>query len=47
MTRALFWIPSAMCVGGAIYLAANHGEGWGWFLFVALLLGGAARRAGD
>ena len=28
-------------VGGAIFLASNHQDGWGWFLFVGLLCAGS------
>ena len=29
---------SLVAIGGGIYLAANGQEGWGWFLFVGLLV---------
>ncbi len=29
------------CVGAATYLAAHETDGWGWFLFSALLCAGA------
>ncbi len=32
------WIPCAICVGAAIYMVSNDVEGWGWFLFVAVLI---------
>jgi hypothetical protein len=28
---------TALCVIGAIIIAASQGEGWGWFLFFAVL----------
>lgn len=31
-------IPSIICAVGAVYLASKSKEGWGWFLFLALLL---------
>ena len=30
------------CIGGAFWLALKEKEGWGWFLFVGLILGMAA-----
>lgn len=30
-------LVSLACVGGAIYLNLTGKEGWGWFLFAALL----------
>jgi hypothetical protein len=34
----LFNIPSILCVISAAYLLYCDKEGWGWFLFVAVLL---------
>ena len=31
-------LPSLTCVFAAFYLAAKDKGGWGWFLFVAVLL---------
>lgn len=31
-------IAAAGCVGAAAYMAINGTTGWGWFLFVALLI---------
>lgn len=31
-------IPSIICVLSGAYLATKDKEGWGWFLFVGLLL---------
>jgi len=36
------YIAAALCVIAAIVLAIMNRDGWGWFLFVALLLAGAA-----
>lgn len=30
--------PSAICMVGAVVLASNGVSGWGWFLFVGLLV---------
>lgn len=30
-------LPFSICAAGAVYLAANGIDGWGWFLFVAAL----------
>lgn len=38
---ALMISPAAILAGGAVYLAAHSLSGWGWFLFVALLLAGS------
>lgn len=32
------YIPSAVCFSAAGYLAANGIDGWGWFLFVGVIL---------
>lgn len=40
-------IPSVLCVIAAVYLAAKDKEGWGWFLFVALIIGSSAIGASD
>jgi hypothetical protein len=32
------WLAILACIGGAIYLMANGKDGWGWLLFVAVLL---------
>ena len=31
-------MASTACIIGAIYLAANDKEGWGWLLFAAILI---------
>ena len=31
-------LPEAACILGAIYLAANGLDGWGWLLVVAVLI---------
>lgn len=36
-------LAALACIGIAWYLAANDKEGWGWFLFVALLCAGSVR----
>jgi hypothetical protein len=38
LTFALFNIPSIVCIGFAGYLCHKDKDGWGWFLFVALML---------
>lgn len=47
MNRALMilmaFTPCCLLVCGAIYLAAQNVDGWGWFLFVAALLGGSVK----
>lgn len=35
------YIAAAICVVAAIVLAILQRDGWGWFLFVAVLLAGA------
>lgn len=37
---ALAFAPPIVLSGGAFYLAANGIDGWGWFLFVAVIIGG-------
>jgi len=37
---ALCLIPSSICIAAAGYMAVHGIDGWGWFLFVGLLLGG-------
>lgn len=32
------WFPTAVCVTAGAILAYNGIEGWGWFLFVAVLI---------
>lgn len=32
------YIPSAVCFAAAGYLAAHGIDGWGWFLFVGVIL---------
>jgi hypothetical protein len=40
--NVLFLIPSAICAAAAAFLCYKERDGWGWFLFAALLLGSAA-----
>jgi hypothetical protein len=40
-------LPGLLCIGLAGYLATQSIEGWGWFLFVALVLGMKALRYSD
>lgn len=39
-------IPSAVSIGIAGYLAVIGKDGWGWFLFIGLLLGSGTLRTG-
>ncbi len=32
-------IPTSTAIGGAIYIMARDQSGWGWLLFVAVILG--------
>lgn len=41
MTFMIALMPSIICVAVAAYMAIRNIEGWGWFLFAALLLAGA------
>lgn len=45
LTVAFVCLPSVASVVGAVYCAVNHVQGWGWFLFVAVLLGGVSLRS--
>jgi predicted membrane protein len=38
MTKFLAFLPVSFCLIAAAILAIINGPGWGWFLFVALLL---------
>lgn len=31
------WDVAALCIAGAIAVAASGNDGWGWLLFVAVL----------
>ncbi len=31
-------LPSVACIIGAVYMACQRIEGWGWLLFVAVLV---------
>ena len=31
-------LPELLCIAGAIYLASNGLEGWGWLLLIAVLI---------
>jgi len=43
MKAILFFIPSIVCIVGAIVLKLYHiEEGWGWLLFAGYLLGQGA-----
>lgn len=33
-------IAAAVAIGGAAFLAYSGTDGWGWFLFVAVLIAG-------
>lgn len=46
MSIALAFIPSAVCAVAAFYMATKGIRGWGWFLFVAILLASAASKIG-
>lgn len=35
----LKWLAVGLCCVGAAIVAARGKDGWGWFLFVAFLLG--------
>lgn len=37
----LAFLPAIILCGGAVYLAAHGISGWGWFLFVAVCVGGS------
>lgn len=41
------FLPSSLCVAGAVYLAVNRIDGWGWFLFVAVCLAGSVKFGED
>lgn len=30
---------AALCIFGAIIIAASGNDGWGWFIFAAILIG--------
>ena len=38
---ALAFTPAIILCAGAVYLAANGIDGWGWRLFVAVVFGGS------
>jgi hypothetical protein len=42
LTVAIVYLPCIASVIGGAYCAVNHVDGWGWFLFVAVLLGGVS-----
>jgi len=31
-------LPELACILGAIYLAANNMDGWGWLLLIAVMI---------
>lgn len=31
------WLPASLCILGGVAVAWHGNEGWGWFLFVAIL----------
>lgn len=35
---AIAFVPAVTCAAIAGYLAINRMDGWGWFLFVAVIL---------
>jgi hypothetical protein len=43
----LLLLPAILCLGLAAWLCFKGKDGWGWFLFVGLLLGSIAGSAGD
>lgn len=43
-TAIAIGIPVTACVGAAVYMAIHGIEGWGWFLFVGLLIAGALKQ---
>jgi hypothetical protein len=45
-TIALLLISCAVCFAFAGYLAVHGLEGWGWFLFIGLLVSGVSYKAG-
>jgi len=32
-------VAACICAGGAVWIASKDGDGWGWFLFAAIILG--------
>ena len=44
---ALHGAAICLATGGAILLAYEGKEGWGWFIVLALLLGGWSFKQGD
>lgn len=32
------YLPSAICMAAAGFIAANGNDGWGWFLFIGVIL---------
>lgn len=38
-----FWLTEATLFGIPAFLAYNNIQGWGWFLFAAVLIGGSLR----
>nr|DAP74868.1 MAG TPA: hypothetical protein [Caudoviricetes sp.]DAT51952.1 MAG TPA: hypothetical protein [Bacteriophage sp.] len=32
------YVPSAICMAAAGFIAASGHDGWGWFLFVGVIL---------
>jgi len=40
-------IASVICVSGAIWLASESKEGWGWLLFMAFVLSQNLKFKGD
>lgn len=41
LIAALAFAPAIILCSGAVYLAAHGLSGWGWFLLVALFIGGS------
>lgn len=40
-------VVSGICVVAAVVLAINDKDGWGWFLFVAVLCAGSVKFGGN
>lgn len=36
------WAAVLLCIGGAAWVGASGHDGWGWFLFIALMLAWSA-----
>lgn len=36
--QLIYKLPAILCVISALIMAKNNIEGWGWFLFIALMM---------